>query len=63
MVSHDTKELRNKILMGIELAYTRLLADKEKNDEDLVISRNGIIIRIKARELKKIYDHENGNSC
>jgi hypothetical protein len=53
MTKKNVKDLRAKILQGLELAYTRLLSSKQKNDEELVISRNGKIVRVKARELTK----------
>ncbi len=52
MTEKNVKDLRNKILKGIELAYTRLLIAKQKEDGELVISRNGKIVRVKARDLK-----------
>jgi hypothetical protein len=45
------KELRNKIIKGIDLAYERLLIAKLKDDSELVFSRNGKIIKIKAKDL------------
>jgi hypothetical protein len=53
MTNDNIKELRSKIIQGIELAYNRLLISKQKEDGDLVISRNGQIISIKAKELLK----------
>lgn len=53
MTKENIKEMREKILQGIELAYSRLLASKQKNDEELVISKNGKIITVKARDLQK----------
>ncbi len=53
MTKEDIKEMREKILQGIELSYSRLLASKQKNDEELVFSRNGKIIKVKARDLQK----------
>lgn len=53
MTKENIKDLRAKILQGLELAYTRLLSSKQKDDEDLVISRNGKIVKIKARDLTK----------
>ncbi len=52
MTKEDIKDLRAKILKGIELSYTRLLLAKQKEDGELVISRNGKIVRVKARDLK-----------
>jgi len=53
MTKENVKDLRAKIIKGLELAYQRLLIAKQKEDEELVISRNGKIIRVKARELTK----------
>jgi len=52
MTKESVKELRSKILQGIDLAYHRLLTAKQKEDGYLVISRNGQIIKIKAKDLK-----------
>ena len=53
MNKEEIKDLRTKILQGIELSYNRLLSDKQKEDGDLVFSENGKIVRVKARKLKK----------
>jgi hypothetical protein len=52
MNRENIKELRVKILKGIELSYDRLLISKQKDDAKLVFSRNGQIVKVKARELK-----------
>ena len=48
----DRKELREKILKGIQLAIEKLITVSIKNDEDLVIYKDGRIMKIKARDLK-----------
>ncbi len=53
MTKENVKELRAKIIQGLDLAYTRLLISKQKEDAELVISRNGRIVRVKAGELTK----------
>jgi len=53
MNKEEIKDLRTKILQGIELSYNRLLSDRQKEDGDLVFSENGKIVRVKARKLKK----------
>jgi hypothetical protein len=53
MTRENIKDLRTKILQGISLSYSRLLASKQKEDGELVISRNGKIMKIKAKELAK----------
>jgi hypothetical protein len=34
-----------------ELAYERLLIEKQKDDSELVFSRNGKVVKVKARDL------------
>ncbi|MCL1973302.1 MAG: hypothetical protein FWG54_00620 [Bacteroidetes bacterium] len=52
MSEKECKELREKILKGINVAFTRLLQEKQRNNCDLVISRNGRQIeQVKAAEL------------
>lgn len=53
MTKDNVKDLRSKIIQGIDLSYERLLASKIKEDGELVISRNGKIIKVKASELIK----------
>jgi hypothetical protein len=53
MTKDKVMDLRTKILQGIELAYKRLLISKQKEDEDLVISKNGQVVRVKAKDLNK----------
>ncbi len=51
MTKEEVLDLRSKIIRGIDLAYYRLLIAKQKEDGELVISRNGEIVRVKARDL------------
>jgi len=53
MKEDNVKDLRAKILQGLELAYSRLLSSKQRDDSELVITRNGKIVKVKARELTK----------
>jgi hypothetical protein len=53
MKNEEVKDLRSKILQGLELAYSRLLTSKQRDDSELVITRNGKIVKVKARELSK----------
>jgi hypothetical protein len=53
MNNENIKDLREKILKGLELAYRKLIIAKSKNNEELVYSKDGNIIFIKASELKK----------
>ena len=52
MSEKERKELREKILKGINVAFTRLLHEKQKDNRYLVISRDGRQIeQVKAAEL------------
>jgi hypothetical protein len=53
MNKDNVRVLRDKIIKGIDLAYDRLLITKQRDDSELVFSRNGQIVKIKAREIKK----------
>jgi hypothetical protein len=53
MTKEEVKEMRTKILQGIELSYNRLLSSKKKENGELVISKNGKIIEVKAKDLRK----------
>lgn len=49
----DNNELREKILFGLELSFRRLVEDKSKEGKELVFSRDGKIVKVKARDLQK----------
>lgn len=51
-MSTQFKEVSDKITQGVRLAAKRLIERTQKVDGELVISRDGKIIRVKARELK-----------
>ena len=51
MNKEEVKVMRNKIIQGIDLAYERLLIAKQKDDAELVFSRDGKIVKVKARDL------------
>jgi len=49
----DTDILREKILKGIQISFEKLVKEKAKNDEELIFSENGEIVRIKAKDILK----------
>ena len=53
MEKNKIEELRTRILKGIDLAIQRLIIKKSKDDKELVFSKEGKIIRIKAKELER----------
>jgi len=46
--------LRNKLLIGLNLSYNRLLEQKQKEDGNLIFSKNGKIVKVKARKIGKV---------
>jgi hypothetical protein len=53
MTTQEINSLRTKILKGISISYNKLLAATQKDDGELIISRNGKVTRVKARDLKR----------
>jgi len=47
----EAEVMQEKIMKGVELAYERLLIEKQKDDSELVFSHNGKIVAVKARDL------------
>ena len=47
----EVEIMQEKIMKGVELAYERLLIEKQKDDSELVFSHDGKIVAIKARDL------------
>ena len=43
--------VREKILKGMELTYTRLIKSKKERNHDLIVSKEGKIVRIPAKDL------------
>lgn len=52
MSTTESDQLVNKITAGVKLAIQRLIERTKKEDGELVVSRNGKIVRVKARDLK-----------
>ena len=48
----EIKQMQEKINAGILLARKRLVEKTRKEDGELVVVRDGKVLRIKARELK-----------
>ena len=53
MNDEKIKDLRERILKGLELSFSRLLLTKQRNDEEFVFSKDGQIIKVKARDIEK----------
>lgn len=50
-MTKETNTIREKILKGMELTHKRLIQNKKERNQEIVISRNGKIIKLKASEL------------
>ena len=46
MESKHLKEKREKIVKGLELAYTRLIAYKKMKNTPLIVSKNGKVVEL-----------------
>ncbi len=51
MTLQELKLLRDKILRGLELSTAKLIKYKKARNLDVVVSQNGKIVRIKAKDL------------
>jgi hypothetical protein len=47
----ESKQLLDKINKGVHLAIRRLIDQTKQEDGELVISKNGKVTRVKARDL------------
>jgi hypothetical protein len=52
MKRSEIAKMKKQILAGLELAYKKLIESKSREDGELVFSKEGKIIKIKARELQ-----------
>ena len=51
MNKDEVKVMRDKIIDGVNLAFERLLEEKQKDNSELVFSHKGKIVEIKAKDL------------
>lgn len=52
MSTTESDQLVDKITAGVKLSIQRLIERTKKEDGELVIARDGKVVRIKARDLK-----------
>ena len=50
-MNEEMKEVEQKILQGLELAFQRLVEEKKREDGELVFSKGGKIYKVKALDL------------
>ncbi|MDY3069210.1 MAG: hypothetical protein SOR57_06030 [Parabacteroides sp.] len=51
MNEQELREFEENIVKGANMAFQRLVSQKKKENGELVFSRNGQIIRVKAADL------------
>jgi hypothetical protein len=49
--NHPYSELRDKLIAGTRLAFRRLVEKAQLTDDYLVFSRNGEVVKVKARSI------------
>ena len=52
MSTSELDQMVEKITEGVKLSIKRLIEREKKVDGELVVSRNGKVVRIKARDIK-----------
>jgi hypothetical protein len=48
----DSKELREKITLGLDLTFKKLVLSLRQSDDYLAFSKDGKIIKVKARDIQ-----------
>ncbi|MFM7485516.1 MAG: hypothetical protein ACKOC0_01755 [Cytophagales bacterium] len=48
----ESEQLMEKITGGVKLAIRRLIEQTKKEDGELVVSRNGKVVKVKARDIR-----------
>ena len=54
----DADSIIEKIHKGLHISFEKLVKEKAKNDEELVFSENGEIVRIKAKDILKEFNYQ-----
>jgi hypothetical protein len=49
----NEKDFKQKLIIGLDLTWKKLLEAKRKTDGEFVFSQNGKIVKIKARDIKE----------
>ena len=47
----ETREIRDNILSGLNLAFEKLVQEKKKDDSELAFSQEGHVVKVKATAL------------
>ncbi len=52
MNTETAQKIKDKFIEGLNIAFKKLLIVKQKDDSDIVLYRNGEIVKIKAKDFK-----------
>jgi hypothetical protein len=52
MNTETAQKIKDKFIEGLNIAFKKLLIVKQKDDSDIVLYRNGKIVKIKAKDFK-----------
>ncbi|MCF0206464.1 MAG: hypothetical protein HUK15_03455 [Bacteroidales bacterium] len=52
MEQNEIKELRKKILNGLNLSYRKLLQTKKQQNATLVVSEDGKVVQLEAKKVR-----------
>ncbi|MBR5250164.1 MAG: hypothetical protein IKV28_06230 [Bacteroidales bacterium] len=47
----ETREIRDNILNGLNVAFQKLVQEKKKDDSELAFSEKGQVVKVKATEI------------
>lgn len=51
-IKSKRESLENKVLRGGRLAIRNLITERKKNNDYLIVSRNGKVVKLRARSIK-----------
>jgi len=53
-MTHNELALRSKLLVGLNISYSRLIEQKQREDGNLIFTQDGKIVKVKARNLSNV---------
>ena len=52
MKNNTIEDIREKIIKGLEISFHKLVKEKQKNNQYLIFSYDGKIVKVKASNIK-----------
>lgn len=53
-VKEQLQELEDKIALGLELSYKKLIEFKKQKNSPLIVSRDGVIVEINPNDIEQV---------